>query len=153
MATSMLEPITPTERDVSEAREAVGQLARSRHSRSSLQLRIVGDSGSVAEFPLPQAALRLLQTILAQMAEGNSITIIPNHAELTTQQAADFLSVSRPYLIGLLEKGEVPFRKVGTHRRILFSDLTAYQKEAKEAQRYALDELTAQAQELGMGYE
>jgi excisionase family DNA binding protein len=93
-----------------------------------------------------------LLEILNQMAQGNAVTIIPIHAELTTQQAADVLNVSRPFVIKLIEDKALPCKMVGTHRRVLFSDLMAY-KRAIDAERLkVLDELAAQAQELGMGY-
>ena len=86
------------------------------------------------------------------MAKGNAVTLIPVRAELTTQQAADILNLSRPFLVEQLEKNVIPYRKVGTHRRILFKDLMQY-KEAMDRNRLkAPDELTAQAQELGIGY-
>jgi excisionase family DNA binding protein len=101
---------------------------------------------------LPAAAVRLLFELLATMAEGHAVTLIPVHAELTTQQAADLLGVSRPFLVKELESGRLAHRKVGTHRRVLFRDLMVY-KRAHEATRVeALGELAGQAQDLDLGY-
>lgn len=101
---------------------------------------------------VPKEAFELLLEILGQMANGNAVTIVPVHAELTTQQAADFLNVSRPFLIGLLESGKMPFRKVGTHRRILFNDLLSFKHQDAEFRSRVIDELAEQAQQHGMGY-
>jgi excisionase family DNA binding protein len=82
---------------------------------------------------------------------GNGVTIIPVHAVLTTQDAADFLNVSRPYLVKLLERGELPYTKVGTHRRIQFKELMKYRDQSLAQSKKLLDELAADGQEMGIG--
>ena len=148
------ETITPTPDEAILAQESSRRLARFVSSKRNkpLQLRFQPDGAPEETVSIPESAFRLLNEILTQMAKGNAVTLIPVHAELTTQQAADILNVSRPFLVEQLEKNVIPFRKVGTHRRILFKDLMEY-KEAMDRNRLkALDELAAQAQELGMGY-
>jgi excisionase family DNA binding protein len=90
---------------------------------------------------------------LTEIGEGNAVSIISIHAELTTQEAADVLNVSRPFLVNLLERGELPFHKIGTHRRIRYQDVIAYKERIDTKRRKALDDLTEQAQALNMGYE
>lgn len=101
---------------------------------------------------LPRQALALLRDLLVEMAQGNAVTIVPTHAELTTQEAANLLNVSRPHLVKLLEGGDIPFSKAGTHRRIRYQDLMTYREQRMQESKNSLDELTAQAQELNMGY-
>jgi excisionase family DNA binding protein len=101
---------------------------------------------------LPAAAVRLLLAILEDMASGRAVTLVPQNAELTTQQAADFLNVSRPFLIQLLEQRKLPYRLVGTHRRIRFEDVVAFKDKIDRERRDVLDQLAAEAQELDMGY-
>lgn len=99
---------------------------------------------------LPPPAAGLLVRILEEMACGNTVTIVPVHAELSTQEAADLLNISRPSLIQLLNQGKIDYRRVGTHRRVKFEALMKYKREADEARRAALDELAAYDQELGI---
>jgi excisionase family DNA binding protein len=144
-------PVLPVPEEVAQAQEASRALARFVAETPKEQLSIE-DSAHRTHVVLPRAAVLLLQGILREMAQGHAVTFIPVHAELTTQQAADLLNVSRPYLVSLLESGVIPYRKIGTRRRVLFEHLMAY-KRAEDAKRMqALNELTRQAQELNLGY-
>jgi excisionase family DNA binding protein len=147
-------PVTgaPSAADTQLAQESSQRLAKILAARQeSVRARVQLDGGEEAvAIPLP--AFRLLTDILTEMAKGNAVALVPVHAELTTQQAADLLNVSRPYLIELLEKGAIPFRKVGSHRRVLFHDLRAYKQKADRERLQALEELSALDQELGFGY-
>ena len=86
------------------------------------------------------------------MAEGRSVYLIPSDSEVSTQQAADMLNVSRPYLVKLLESGEIPYKKVGRHRRILLKDLIAFEDKIAKEREKQLDFLSNQAQDLNLGY-
>jgi len=102
---------------------------------------------------IPKKALSLLITILSNMSEGKSITIIPTDSEVSTQQAADMLNVSRPHLVKLLENNTIPFKKVGSHRRILLRDLVTFEKSLQRTREEKLKFLSEQAQDLNLGYE
>ncbi|GLS31683.1 DNA binding domain-containing protein, excisionase family [Mesorhizobium albiziae] len=146
--TKLLErPILPSAADAELAAQARRQLSRTKHEGAELRVQVGNET-----LRLPKAVGDLLYHLLTEMAQGNAVTIIPVHAELTTQEAADYLNVSRPYLIRLLEEGRLQFNMVGTHRRVKFSDLAAYRKSAEEDRKKVMEELAAQAQELGMGY-
>jgi excisionase family DNA binding protein len=153
MPTQVHEIATPTEADALLARESLDRLSHFLVAgQACLRIHIHGEKQPVEDITLPMPAFRLLNDILAEMAKGHGVALLPVRAELTTQQAADLLNVSRPYLIGLLEEGKIPFRLVGQHRRVRLDDLLAYQRKDDEARRRIADELTADAQELGMGY-
>lgn len=139
----------PTEHEATLARESGRLLAASIGRGDSARVKVIEGN---QEIDVPVSALRMLVDILAQMAEGNAVTIVPYHAELTTQEAADFLNVSRPHFVGLLERNELSYRKVGSHRRILFRDLVAYQQRSRVERKKALEELAEQAQQLGLEY-
>ena len=145
---------TPTEHDSELALASSRELARilAEHP-AAVRLRIETDEEASESIAVPVAALRLLEEALTEMAKGNAVTLLPVHAELTTQQAADVLNVSRPFLIRLLDDRKIPCRKVGTHRRVRFDDLMRYKHQIDRHRLEALEELAAQAQELDMGYE
>ena len=104
------------------------------------------------QLKLPKQALQVLQEVLSLISEGKPFSLLPSDVELSTQEAADLLQISRPHLIKLLEDGAMPFKKVGTHRRISLSATIAYQQHQKELQSEALDALAEQAQKLNFGY-
>lgn len=144
----------PTPEEARLARESSRRLAPllSSNSKEPLRLCVQAEGVPGEAVAIPATAVRLLHDILKQMARGDAVTLVPVHAELTTQQAADLLNVSRPFLIEQLEKNAIPHRKVGTHRRVRFQDVLDYKAKMDRQRLEALDELTAQAQELGMGY-
>ncbi|MBS0557528.1 MAG: excisionase family DNA-binding protein [Proteobacteria bacterium] len=138
-------PSTPAESDL--ARTSSRLLAACIGHGKTARLRVIDGKD---EIEVPVSALRMLVDILANMAVGNAISLVPIHAELTTQQAADFLSVSRPYLIGLLERGELAHHMVGTHRRVYFRDLMSYREAQLKKSKAGLAELARLSQELGL---
>lgn len=126
-------------------REAANQLRRILASHvageSAETLKVSGLEGKPAEIVLSPVLSHLLMELLRHVGRGDAVTLVPVGQQLTTQQAADILNVSRPFLIGLLEKNEIPFELVGRHRRIRAADLFAY-KEKRDARRSeALSEL------------
>ena len=141
----------------SEMRAAVqGQRALAAYLATQFEtqhIQIFDHQQQAHQIELPTSALRLLMDILAELAEGNAVKVVPVHAELTTQEAADLLNVSRPHLVKLLEDGQLPFHKTGKHRRVKFADLMQYKSAREQASEQAMAELAQQSQELGMGYE
>ena len=118
--------------------------------KAILRVSVERANGERAELPLPEAAFSVLLSVLKELGHGKGVAIVATDTEVTTQQGADFLNVSRPYFVKLLEEGKIPFRLIGPRRRVLVEDLLSY-KAREEAERHrGLDELVAEAQKLGM---
>lgn len=109
---------------------------------------LIGDGGKRVR--LPASVYTLLRQVVHELARGHAVRVLPLQRELTTQQAADLLNVSRPFLVRLLETGEIPFHRVGTHRRVRVDDLMQYRRRRSETRRAALAEMAREAQEMGL---
>jgi len=143
----------PTSREIAIAKESGRKISAFLHTKSETQkIDFFDEKGSAHSVRIPISALRLLVDVLAEIGEGNAVNIIPRHAELTTQEAADVLNVSRPFLVKLLEQGDMPFHKVGAHRRVRYQDVIHYKTLIDKQRQASLNELTAQAQQYDMGY-
>ena len=138
------EPFVPTDAESLIAKEAVAKLRPFVRAGVDVKIRMVERTGIVV--PLPARAVALIVELLQAIAEGKAFSLIPHGAELTTNQAAEFLNVSRPFLVGLLEKNEIPYRMVGSHRRVLVADLFNYKKKSDANRRAAIDDMVAHAQ-------
>jgi excisionase family DNA binding protein len=141
-------PIQPTEKISALAADASRRLFRVMGSSQKETCVVRFENAPNEPVVLPAAAVRMLGALLAELAKGNAVTLMPHHAELTTQAAADLLNVSRPFLVGLLESGQLPYHKVGTHRRVLFADLMIYKRRRDEQSEAALGELASLSQDL-----
>jgi len=141
----------PSAQDAALARASGQLLSRYTQGHGPLMLR-VRDAGQDQPLELPKGAAALLMDILEAMATGRGVTLIPENAELTTVQAAEILSVSRPFLIKLLEESAIPHRKVGKHRRIRMEDVMAYKARIDREREAVLDQLVTDAQAQDMGY-
>ncbi|MFD3227263.1 helix-turn-helix domain-containing protein [Rahnella aceris] len=129
------------------------QIALAQHlvTKFETQKISIQDAQDIAhQIELPTSALRLLLSILGELATGNAVQVVPVHAELTTQEAANILNVSRPHLVKLLEDGALPFHKTGRHRRVLFADLMQYKEQRYQESMQAMQELTDLRQELDL---
>ncbi len=144
--------LPPTEHESIAARQSKQRLARYARENQSLTLHVT-DADHEEAIELPAGAVTLLMDILNAMAAGRGVTVIPVDAELTTVESAEILNVSRPFLIKLLEEGQIPYRKVGRHRRIRLEDIMNYKQAIDKRREDVLDQLVAEAQEQDMGYD
>ena len=141
----------PTEAEAALARESGPLLAKLLERQAEFQLQSPLEAATQA-ITVPRSAVQLLAQILAQMAQGHAVTLVPIRAELSTQRAAELLNVSRPFMVKLLDEGRLPYRKVGKHRRIRLVDVLAYKRRDDEERRVVLVRLASEGQALQMGY-
>lgn len=141
----------PTPAEVEQAKVANRTLSKYAKGMR-IQLALRGCNGETDNLVLPGHVLQILLDALSETSNGNAISLIPHHQEVSTQEAANLLNVSRPFLVGLLENGEIPFRKVGVHRRVLLRDVLAYKERGDSRRTQALDKLAAISQKEDMGY-
>ena len=149
MPDTLLTNTLPTQTEAKQAEETSRVLSSRLRSKTPLRLRVVG-APEDETLVIPASAVKMLVGILDEMGRGNTVTVIPVHAELTTQEAADMLSISRPSLIQLLDEGKMEFRKIGTHRRVRFESVIAYKRRLHAERLAALRELAAYDQEIGI---
>ena len=147
-----LAELHPNLRESDLAREAVAQI---RPFLTSKRIEALDDvtitlGGSAVKVVVPKSVLDLLLEALTVMSTGDAVTVLPTESELTTQQAADILNVSRPHMVKLLEDGEIAYRSVGTHRRVLAKALIEYRDTDNKHRRSVADKLTALAQEMDL---
>jgi excisionase family DNA binding protein len=142
-------PVTPTDEEQALAAESIRRLAPLVKNSHELTVLVQAGDGPGERLVLPAPAVQLLTGILSELARGHTMTAYPIPTELTSSEAADLLNVSRPYLISLLEQHQIPYYRIGTHRRIALSDLLEYKRRSQARRDAALAELAELGQELG----
>jgi len=119
-------------------------------TKTSVRVQITEAGREVTTLDVPPSAVQLIRTLLKEMGSGKALTLVADEAEITTNQAADLLHVSRPYVVGLVEKGELPARMVGKQRRLPLKDVLTFKKDNEAKRRKSLSELVAHDQKLGL---
>ena len=152
LLTGPIEPVALPEQEAARARASGETISRLiGEGDAPLSLRVMNTAtGEQSETLVPAQLVRLLSQALSQMAAGNPVTLVPLQAELSTQQAAEMLGVSRPYVVKMLEEGKIPYRKVGEQRRVRYAHVLAYLERERQESNKALDELVALSEEMGL---
>lgn len=144
----------PSTEEATLAKLSSQELSAVLETRAEIQKVTMTDrQGVVHNMNIPVSALRLLIDVLTELGDGNSVKLIPIGSEMTTQEAADMLNVSRPTLIRMLDNAEIPYHRTGNRRKLRYTDVMTYRERTRAARISALDELSALDQELGLGYE
>ena len=143
----------PNPEEAALAKLSSRELAAYVETREATQkLSLTDRDGQTHQVDIPVTALRLLVDILTELGEGNTVNLIPVHAELTTQEGADLLNMSRPTFIRLLDDGNIPYHRAGNRRKVKYTDVMASKTRVDQQRRQALDELSELDQDLGLGY-
>ena len=151
MARTRIDPTIAPENEALVAEAASRAIEQNEAGgKTGLRVQITEAGREVATLDVPPSAVKLIRTMLKEMGSGKALTLVADEAEITTKQAADLLHVSRPYLVGMIEKGELPARMVGKQRRLPLKDVLAFKKDNEAKRREALRELAALDQELGL---
>jgi excisionase family DNA binding protein len=145
-------PPTMSPKEVEMARAAQRCIVEALDHSRAASITLTTTNGKHATVALPPSALKLIGQLLGAMSEGRPITLMPSKQEFSTVEAANFLNVSRPFVIKEIEEGRLPHRKVGAHRRVAFDDLVTYAREMRKRQEGALERLAENARELGLDY-
>lgn len=139
--------IIPTPQEVEEALQATETL-----STIPEDAKIHASAKGKKNIVLPDCVIEALSVVLTELSKGNAVSVVSHKKEITTQEAANILNVSRPFLVKLLENGDLPFRKVGAHRRVFLEDVLKYKNVDDEKRRKTLNQLTQFSQEKKLGY-
>lgn len=150
---AMQATMLPSHEEAALAKFSSRELAAYVETQAATQkVAITGKDGIAHQVEVPVSALRLLVDILTELGEGNTIKLIPVHAEMTTQEGADLMNMSRPTFIKLLDEGKIPFHRVGNRRKVKYTDVLEYKQKLSRQRLQALDELSELDQSLGLGY-
>jgi excisionase family DNA binding protein len=142
------EPVRPAEMELPAIREIAGFITQIDNKEPAQRPALMGPNGE--RIPLPDSLYRVLRMVVEHLRRGESVSIVHAADELTTQQAADLLNISRPYLVRLVDRGEIPHHRVGTHRRIRREDIDQYRRQRDARRRASLRAMVHEADELGL---
>ncbi len=147
-----LEPPKMSAQELEMARVAQRCIMEALDRSKAVSIMLTSDGDEQPSVAVPPAALKLIGQLLGALSEGRPVVLMPGKQELTTVEAANYLNVSRPFVIKEIEAGRLPHRMVGRHRRIAFEDLVAYERKMREKQRAALERMAENERELGLDY-
>jgi excisionase family DNA binding protein len=150
MARTDTDPTIPTDKDALLAREATRALEEHKAGEKNLRVQIAKAGRELTTLELPAPAAKLLMRVLEEMGKGHALMLVQAEGEITTQEAADLLNVSRPHVVSMIEKGELPARLVGNQRRLPLTEVLAYKAQNRAKRLDALREMTENDQELGL---